>query len=242
MQQKKVFKDSCEASEYCAETLADIISKKPDALICLAAGHTSLEFFQILIGMYRENRADFSGVRIVGLDEWAEISGSEDGSCETFLRSSLFDQVNIKKDNIRLFDGKAADLIKECRDIDSYIEKCGGIDYMLLGIGMNGHLGLNEPGTNPESRSHIVELDTVTKKVAVKYFDDMPDISRGVTLGIKNILESGRIQLLITGENKKEIVKRLFSEGKTSMLPATLLKGHQNAEFILDGQAASLLD
>lgn len=242
MQQTKIFKDSYEASKYCADTLAAIISNKPYALICMAAGHTSLEFFQILIEMFRNKKIDFSGVKVVGLDEWAGISGSDDGSCEIFLRSNIFDHVNLKKENIRLFDGKAPNLLKECRDIDAYIEDNGGIDYMLLGMGMNGHLGLNEPGTDPESYSHIVDLDSVTKKVAVKYFEDMPDISKGVTMGIRNILDSKRIQLLITGENKKEIVKKLFSEVKTNMLPATLLKGHENAEYVLDEPASSLLD
>lgn len=242
MQQRLIFKDSFEASKYCADTLACIISEKPDALICLAAGHTSLEFFNILIEMYKNKKINFSNVKVVGLDEWAGISGSDDGSCEIFLHSNIFDHVNLKKENIRLFDGKAPDLLKECSEIDAHIEKNGGIEYMLLGMGMNGHLGLNEPGVNTESRSHVMELDKVTKKVAVKYFEKMPDISKGVTLGIKNILESKKIQLLITGDKKKDIVKRLFSEGVTNTLPATLLKGHKNAEIVLDGPAACLLD
>jgi 6-phosphogluconolactonase/glucosamine-6-phosphate isomerase/deaminase len=137
-----------------------------------------------------------------------------------------------------LFNGKANDLAQECKDIDGFIEHNGGIDYMFLGLGMNGHLALNEPGVDPESRSHVMPLDSVTRQVAVKYFEEMPDISRGITLGIKNILDSKHIQLLITGKKKRDIVKRILASEATNMLPATLLFGHSNAEFILDTQAA----
>ncbi len=239
---KKIFEDSTEASRYCAGTLLKIIKNKPGALICLAAGHTSLELFDILKESSSNGSADFSNVSVVGLDEWVGLSGSDDGSCENFLRRNIYDHINIKKENIRLFDGKAADLENECRDIDRFIEELGGIDYMFLGLGMNGHLALNEPGTDPEKRSHVVKLDTVTKKVAVKYFKEAPDISYGITLGIKSILESKKVQLLITGKKKREIVKRMFSMGKSNTLPGTLLKGHGNVEFIMDEQAAGLLE
>lgn len=235
---KKVFADSAEASAYCAGTLAAIIKQKPDALICLAAGHTSLEFFAMLINDNREGKIDFSRVRAVGLDEWAGLSGDDDGSCENFMRSNIYSRVNIREENIRLFNGKANDLAQECREIDEYIERSGGIDYMFLGLGLNGHLALNEPGVSPESRSHVMPLDSLTRQVAVKYFEEMPDISRGITLGIKNILDSKHIQLLITGKRKRDIVKRIFASQVTNMLPATLLLGHSNVEFILDAQAA----
>jgi len=239
---KKVFADSMEASRYCADTLAAIIRSKPNALICLAAGHTSLEFFSMLIKDNREGKIDFSLARAVGLDEWAGLSGNDNGSCESFMRRNLYDHINIGEENIRLFSGKASDLTRECRDIDSFIEDNNGIDYIFLGLGMNGHLALNELGADPESTSHITPLDSVTRQVAVKYFDEMPDISRGITLGIKNILDSKSIQLLVTGKKKREIVKRIFSSEVTNMLPATLLFGHGNAEFILDAQAAGLSD
>jgi glucosamine-6-phosphate deaminase len=238
----KVFADSAEASRYCADSLINIIRNKPDALICLAAGHTSLEFFGILAKEYAEGRADFSRVRVVGLDEWAGLSGTDDGSCENFLRSSIYSKINVDEKNIRLYNGKAEDLKSECREIDKFIDKNGGIDYMFLGLGMNGHLALNEPGVDPESMSHVMPLDSVTQDVAVKYFKDKPNISRGITLGIKNILDSKNIQLLITGKKKSGIVKRLFTSEKTNLLPGTLLFGHKNVEFILDKQAASLLE
>lgn len=239
---KRIFEDSTEASRYCVGELISIIKNKPDALICLAAGHTSLEFFQMLVDANRQGGIDFSLVRVVGLDEWVGLSGGDDGSCENFLRRNIYDHINVKEENIRLFYGKAADLDEECRSIDAYIEACGGIDYMFLGLGMNGHLALNEPGTDPAKRSHVVMLDTITQQVAVKYFKEAPYITHGITLGIKSILDSRKIHLLITGKKKREIVKKLFAPGKTNMLPGTLLKGCGNAEFIMDEQAAGLLE
>jgi glucosamine-6-phosphate isomerase len=239
---KKVFTDSAQASRYCADTLAAIIGQKPDALICLAAGHTSLEMFDMLAEDNKEGKIDFSNVKVVGLDEWAGLSDEDDGSCGSFLRRNIYGRINLREENIRLFNGKAPDLVQECRDIDRFIEDNNGIDYMLLGLGINGHLALNEPGVDPGSTSHIMPLDAVTKQVAVKYFDDMPELTRGVTLGIKNILDSKRIQLLVTGKKKREIVKRIFGSEVTNMLPATLLFSRRNAEFILDEQAAELLE
>lgn len=238
---KKIFENSAEASRYCAGTLINLIKNKPDALICLAAGHTSIEFFDMLISDYREGKVDFSRVSIVGLDEWVGLSGTDDGSCENFMRRKIYSNIDLKEENLRLFNGKAKDLKQECRDIDEFIADKGGIDYMFLGLGMNCHLALNEPGVNPDSTSHIMPLDTVTQQVAVKYFDEMPEISRGITLGIKNILDSKFIQLLVTGKKKREIVKRMFSSEVTNMLPGTLLFGHNNVEFILDAQAAGLI-
>jgi 6-phosphogluconolactonase/glucosamine-6-phosphate isomerase/deaminase len=143
---KKIFPDSAQASRYCADSLIDIIKCKPDALICLAAGHTSLEFFDIVAREFESGGVDFSHVKAVVPDEWVGISGQDDGSCECFLQTNIFGRIKIDSNNIKLFDGKAADLKRECREMDEYIISNGGIDYMFLGLGMNGHLALNEPG------------------------------------------------------------------------------------------------
>ncbi len=236
-----IFEDSRAASGYCAQTLIEIIREKPTALICLAAGHTSLEMFEALIAAYRSGETDFSEVRVVDMDEWVGLAAEDDGSCEGFLRQNLFDRINVQEKNIRMFNGRAADLEQECRDMDRHIAANGGIDYMLLGLGMNGHLALNEPGVNPESGSHVVSLDTVTQEVAVKYFHEMPHIKQGITLGIRNIMETRRIQLLITGEKKSNVVKELIGSEPTNEFPGTLLKGRTQVEIVLDKQAAGLI-
>lgn len=236
----KIFETETQAASYCADCITEIISQKPSALICLAAGHTSLELFDQLIRREREGRIDFSRVKVVGLDEWVGLSGRDDGSCENFLRINLFDHIKLSEVNIRLFDGKAVDLQDECASIEAFIRDNGGIDYMLLGVGMNGHLGLNEPGTHMANGAHIAKLDRVTQDVAVKYFKEKPELSEGVTLGIRNIAETKTVQVLITGQRKSEIVK-IITETDTNAVPASLIKNMDNVEFIVDQQAASLL-
>jgi len=236
----RVFETEKQAAAYCADRITDIISQKPSALICLAAGHTSLELFGQLIRLESEGKIDFSRVKVVGLDEWVGLSGRDDGSCENFLRTNLFDHIKLSDANIRLFDGKADDLHDECKQIETFINDNGGIDYMLLGVGMNGHLGLNEPGSDKDNGAHIAKLDSVTQDVAHKYFKEKPALSEGVTLGIRNIAETDTVQVLITGKKKSEIVKKI-AETKTDAVPASLIKNMENVEFIIDQQAASLL-
>jgi glucosamine-6-phosphate isomerase len=237
----KVFDTEIKAALYCEKTLINIVENNPSTLICLAAGHTSLALFKRLIQSEKAGKVDFSNVKIVGLDEWVGLSGDDDGSCENFLRKNLFDHIGVIKSNIRLFDGKAHDLKQECENIEAFISKNGGIDYMLLGVGMNGHLGLNEPGISEDSTAGVVMLDAVTKAVADKYFIEKPELTGGVTLGIKNILQVKKVQVLITGERKKDIVKKIVLSKKTNTIPATLIKDQENVEFILDKHAASLL-
>jgi glucosamine-6-phosphate isomerase len=237
-----IFEESRSASVHCAKTLINLITIKPSALICLAAGHTSLEMFEELIRAYHDGQADFSQVRVVDMDEWVGLSAEDDGSCEGFLRKNLYDHINVQEKHIRMFNGKADDLEQECRAMDAHIEANGGIDYMLLGLGMNGHLALNEPGVDPSQGAHVVPLDSVTRRVAVKYFREMPDISQGITLGVWNILQTRHIQLLITGERKRDIVKEMMDSAPTVELPGTLLKGHANVEIVVDKQAAGLIE
>ena len=236
----RIFETEKEAAAYCADCITDIISQKPSALICLAAGHTSLELFGQLICREREGKIDFSRVKVVGLDEWVGLSGRDDGSCENFLRMILFYHIKLSEANIRLFDSKADDLQDECAKIETFISDNGGIDYMLLGVGMNGHLGLNEPGTDKGNGAHIAKLDRVTQDVAHKYFKEKPELSKGVTLGIRNIAQTNTVQVLITDKRKSEIVKKI-AESETNEVPASLIKNMKNVEFIVDQQAASLL-
>lgn len=228
-------------SDYCRNTIVNLLKNKPNALICLAAGHTSLPLFKKLIESEADENIDFSKVKFVGLDEWEGLSGDDDGSCENFLRRNLFDHINLKEENIRLFNGKAADLKKECKQVETFIENNGGIDYMLLGVGMNGHLGLNEPGTDESSTTAIVKLDNVTLKVADKYFNEKPDLKGGVTLGIKSIVDTKKVDVLITGEKKKNIVKDIYYTEKTKEIPATLLKNYEHVTYVLDNAAAGLI-
>jgi len=233
----KVFETEMMAAIYCEKTIREIVRRKKNALLCLAAGHTSLILFDLLKQSDRDGRIDFSKVKMVGLDEWVGLSGKDDGSCENFLRTNLFNHIGLQEKNIKLFDGKAEDLEAECLSITEFIKANGGIDYMLLGVGMNGHLGLNEPGVQPNSSAGVVNLDDVTQKVAVKYFEHKPQLSAGVTLGISDIKAAKIVQVLVTGESKKEIVKLIMETDETNKIPATLIKNEENVTFLFDRNA-----
>jgi len=236
----KVFDDEMAVAVYCEKIICEIVRNNKEALLCLAAGHTSLKLFDLLKKSDEEGRIDFSHIKIVGLDEWVGFSGTDDGSCENFLRKHLFDHIGLQETNMRLFDGKADDLVAECASVSNFIIENHGIDYMLLGVGMNGHLGLNEPGVQADSVARVVDLDTVTQEVAAKYFKEKPELTRGVTLGISDIKAAKVVQVLVTGARKKEIVKRIIVTDETSEVPATLIKNEKNVSFLVDRSAAGI--
>jgi glucosamine-6-phosphate isomerase len=154
------------------------------------------------------------------------------------MKKHLFDEIDYSAENLCFFDGESSDLTRECKKTDDFIKKNGPVDMILLGAGMNGHLGLNEPGTSFDLYSHIVNLDDTTKKVGQKYFSGKVNLSKGITLGLKYIMESKTVFLQISGSRKASIVKKLVNSEITTALPASALKGHKNAFLLLDKQAA----
>ena len=231
-----IFESPEEAAGHAADTLASILKVKPEALICVAAGHSSLPFFDAVL----ERGLDFSGARFVELDEWLDIPPDTPGSCTSFMRKNFFSRIGAREDRLCLFDPLTEDPAEECRRVEGQISRWGGIDYLLLGIGMNGHLALNEPGAVFTEGVRAVPLSRTTLEVAPKYFTaGMPPITRGITLGIADILAARRVQLLVSGVHKREIVRRLrAAEGPDTELPATALLDADQAELLPDRAAA----
>jgi 6-phosphogluconolactonase/glucosamine-6-phosphate isomerase/deaminase len=230
-----VFESPEAAAAHAADTLASILGAKPGALLCLAAGHSSLPFFDAVIA----RGLDFSQARFVGLDEWLDIPPDTPGSCTSFMRDNFFSRAGIREDQLCLFDPLTGDTAEECRRVEGQIARWGGIDYLLLGMGMNGHLALNEPGADFAEGARAVPLSRTTLEAAPKYFPaGMPPITRGITLGIANILAARHIQLLVSGAGKREIVRRLrAAAGPDPALPASALLGADQAEVLLDRTA-----
>ena len=236
--QKIIFDTYSELSEQTAIQIAAIISEKPDALLCFPAGETSIGTFNCLIELNKAGKVRFKECKIVGLDEWAGLGEMKNENCYSFLRKHLFDHIDLSEENLCFFNGEASDLQNECDKTDAFIHQYGPIDMMLLGVGMNGHLGLNEPGTSFNLYSHIVSLDETTKLVGQKYFSGKVVLSKGISLGMKYILESKTVILQILGSRKAEIAKQLIDSEISNILPASVLKLHKNAYLMMDKEAA----
>jgi glucosamine-6-phosphate isomerase len=236
-----IYNDYNELSVKTAELIADIITKKPDALLCFPAGETSVGTFKHLIELNNAGKISFKKCRIVGLDEWANIGEMKSENCFSFLKKHFFDHIDYSKENLCFFDGEASDLSKECIKTDNFLKTNGPIDMMLLGAGMNGHLGLNEPGTSFDLYSHIVYLDETTKIVGQKYFTGKVNLTAGITLGIKYVMESKTVILQLNAKRKAEVARRLAESEISPEFPASALKAHTNSFLLLDKEAASLL-
>lgn len=230
-----------ELSLKTAERIAAIISEKPDALLCFPAGDTSVDTFNQLIRLNKTGKISFKHCKIVGLDEWTNLGKMRSENCYSFLKKHLFDHIDFSPENLCFFDGESSYLEEECRKTDEFIRENGPIDMMLLGVGMNGHLGLNEPGTSFDLYAHIVDLDDVTKIVGKKYFSDDVSLTGGISLGVKYIMEAKTVILQLNGEKKALIVKQLIESEISTNFPVSVLKSHKNAFLLLDKEASRYL-
>jgi len=235
---KIVYKDYKELSMQTAQHIARVIAEKPDALLCFPAGETSLGTFAELIELQGSGQVDFSKCKIVGLDEWVQLGVTRSENCYSFLRSHLFNHIKFRGGNLCFFNGEADDLERECALTDRFIQAQGGIDLMLLGVGMNGHIGLNEPGTSFDTYSHVVELDETTRIVGQKYFSTPVNLSKGITLGLKHVMETKMVIVQISGRKKSPVVRHLLETEVTTEYPASVVKQHPNSLLLIDSEAS----
>lgn len=225
-----VMKDAHHAAALAAEHVRIVLAQKPDALLCMAAGHASLPVFDALTGV------DFSRAYFVDMDEWTGCDEGDDGSCAGFLQRNFLNRTNMPEEHICLFRGKYRDATAECKRIKAFIAARGGIDYMLLGLGMNGHLALNEPGCASDSPAREQRLDENTRAMMQKYFAGTVEIRSGVTLGMADLLAVKQADVLIVGEHKRKILRCVFS-GEEPFLPATMLRDAPGGMWICDRAA-----
>lgn len=236
-----IYDSYAELSAKTAEQIATIILAKPDALLCFPAGETSIGTFNELIKLNKAGKISFKHCKIVGLDEWINLGSMKTENCFSFLKKHLFDHIDYSVENLCFFNGESTDSEQECIKTDDFIKNYGPIDMMLLGIGMNGHLGLNEPGTPFDLYSHLINLSEVTKTVGQKYFSGEVKLSKGISLGIKFITEARTVILQLNGAKKAEIARRLIDSEISPAFPASVAKLHSNAFLLLDKEAAQYL-
>ena len=235
---KLVYETYEEMSRAAADIVARQLDKKPDAVLGLATGNTPLGLYAELVRRYRAGEIDFARARSFNLDEYYPMSKQHPQSYNYFMRENLFSMVNFAAS--RLPDGEATDPDGECAKYDAEIEAAGGIDLQILGIGLNGHIGFNEPATAYSTSTYLVELTESTLTANSRFFSDgEKQPTSALTMGFGSIFSAKSILLLINGKNKAPIAKKLF-EGKIHTdIPACLLLLHPDTTVLMDKEAAS---
>ena len=239
-----VGKDYQDVSRKAANIMSAQIIMKPNAVLGLATGSTPVGLYKQLIEWYNKGDLDFSQITSVNLDEYKGLSGDNDQSYRYFMNTNLFDHVNIDKNKTYVPNGLEEDSDKACADYNEIIRSVGGIDIQLLGIGGNGHIGFNEPGTSFDAVTHKVDLKQSTIEDNARLFfdgkiDDVP--KQAISMGIKNIMNAKSILILAFGKGKAEAVKGMIEGPVTTDLPASVLQNHDDVTVIIDKDAASLL-
>lgn len=228
-------------SAKAADDVMEIITPIKNPLLCPATGDSPKGLYKEIVSRINQKKIDTSGWYFVGLDEWLGMNGNDEGSCRYHLNNDLLKPLCIDEKNINFFDGRAEDIQNEIRKTGIFIKEHGGIDIAIVGLGMNGHVGMNEPGTDPSLHSHTSEIDKITQQVGQKYFKQNREISRGITLGIADIMEARRVILLVSGNKKAAVVQQILEGEISEQFPASLLRRHKNFCVYLDKEAASLL-
>lgn len=235
-------RDPDAAALLVAKIAANEIRANPRAVLGLATGSTMEAVYRHLVRLHQTTKLSFAKVRTFNLDEYVGLAPEDKNSYRHFMNERLFHPVNIKLENTHLPDGCAADLDAECRDYEKSIEKAGGIDLQLLGIGKSGHIGFNEPLSALRSRTRVKALAPATIKQNAPFFGDEARVPRrAITMGVGTILDARRCLLLATGEAKADIIAKAVEGPITSMVTASALQLHPRATVIVDEAAAAKL-
>ena len=235
-------KDYNDLSRKAANIISAQVILKPNAVLGLATGSTPVGAYKQMIEWHKKGDLDFSRVRSVNLDEYKGLSGDHDQSYRYFMNHNLFDHVNIDKANTNVPNGLAEDPAAECRRYDQVIRDMGGIDLQLLGIGGNGHIGVNEPCDVFEKGTHVVTLTEETRKSNARFFSSIDEVpTHALTMGIQGIMSAGKILLLASGEAKAKAVYDSCFGPVVPGVPASVLQLHRDVIVIADEAALTLV-
>jgi glucosamine-6-phosphate deaminase len=229
-------------SRLSAKIIAQVVREKPRAVLGLATGSTPVGTYKELIRLHKEEGLDFSQVVTFNLDEYIGLPPEHDQSYYYFMHENLFNHINIPPGNIHLPPGTDEDLVAACARYEQKIVDAGGIDIQLLGIGANGHIAFNEPGSSLGSRTRVKTLDEGTIKDNARFFESIEDVPRyAVTMGIGTIMDSRRLLLLANKANKSHAISITVEGPVTALVPATIVQLHPRATIIVDKAAAAEL-
>lgn len=237
-----VFPDDASLAAHASNKLFQRIADKPDTVLGLATGSTMEPVYAHLAHQINRNRPPLDQLTTFNLDEYIGLPAQHPQSYNYFMHEHLFNKIAIDDRRCFLPDGDCADLEQECRQYSSKIREAGGLDIQLLGIGTNGHIGFNEPGTPFDSRTHVVDLSETTMRDNSRFFADKSQMpTRAITMGILDIMEANEILLLATGAHKAEVMASLFHSQPDENMPASVLKQHQRICILMDSSAAALI-
>ncbi len=220
-------------SRQAANIIAAQVIMKPNCVLGLATGSSPVGTYKQLIEWYRRGELDFSTVTSINLDEYIGLTEDNDQSYRYFMQTNLFDHINICRENTFVPNGCASDMARECAEYDARIKSCGGIDLQLLGIGLDGHIGFNEPADVFVPDTHIIDLHPSTIEANARFFASEADVPRqAVTMGMMGIMQAKKVLLVANGRAKKEIIEKAFFGPITPTVPASILQLHPDLTVI----------
>ena len=228
-----------EASRLAARIMARLVRRKPRCVLGLATGATPVATYAELVRLHREEGLDFSHVTTFNLDEYVGLGPDHPASYHAYMRRHLFSGVDLEPRRIHVPDGLAQDIARECLDYEEAIFQAGGVDLQLLGLGVDAHIGFNEPTSSLGSRTRIKTLDDSTVEANARFFREGEAVPRHViTMGIQTIMGADHCLVLAFGNGKARAVARMVEGPVTAMAPASVLQMHPHVTVLLDGPAA----
>ena len=233
-------KDYSALSRAAANIIAAQVILKPRCVLGLATGSSPVGTYQELVRRCQAGELDFSQVRSVNLDEYAGLTPDHDQSYAYFMRHNLFDHVNIDQKNTNVPSGVNGD--GECERYDKLIADFGGIDLQLLGLGVNGHIGFNEPDDHFSLGTHKVTLTESTREANKRFFPSIDEVpTHAYTMGVRDILQARRVVMVASGANKAQAIKDAFFGPVTPQVPASILQYHPDFVLVADEEALALI-
>ncbi|MFZ9660514.1 MAG: glucosamine-6-phosphate deaminase [Chitinophagaceae bacterium] len=227
-------------SEHCADIIVDELKKNPHLVLCMASGHTPTRTCELLVEKIKKEHIDTSGLTFIGLDEWVGLSPDNEGSCHYYFQHQLIHPLGLQSHQFHLFDAMSEDLQRECEKMDAVIEQ-NGIDIMIVGIGINGHIGFNEPGIPFTNKCHVAQLEDITKEVGQKYFSGETQLDKGITIGFHHLMNAKQVILLANGIKKATVIKEAIMGPVSASFPASIMQIHANGLILTCSEASSLL-
>ena len=222
-----------ELSKIASNIIASQVILKPNSVLGLATGSSPLGIYSRLIKLYKSGDVDFSKVTTVNLDEYIGLTSDNEQSYRYFMNQNLFEKINIDLRNTYVPNGLCKDVKEECELYDKRIQELGGIDIQLLGIGLDGHIGFNEPDDVFVGDTHLVDLTESTIDANSRFFNDREEVpKRALTMGMKSIIQARKIIIVANGEQKKEILEKAMFGEITPLVPASILQLHPDVTVI----------